>query len=1076
MSEQDDELLEIFLDESREHLDGIEGDLLQIEEQSENVDDDLINKVFRAVHSIKGAAGFFGLTTVKELAHAAENVFGQIRKHELIPTSGIINSLLEAIDTLNHMIENPEESEDIDISAHLSNLKAILTGSVPEAKKELLANQVEIKSPDGRVVFTVSSFDLTNAAEDEKGGPNIYLLEYDLIKDIERNGKTPWGVISELLQMTSIIDSKLDFDTVGTLDQECASQSIPFYVLISTVMERDIILTLLDLKECNLSQISKDLYNTSDESGDSQEAEQVVQVEETVASKPEEKSQVATPVVATKPAPQSATPAPVKATKEVKPGLKKSKPTHEGSIRVNVKVLDKLMTLAGEMVLTRNQLLQSTAIEDMYLIDRATQRVDLITTELQDAIMSTRMQSIGIVFSKFKRLVHDLSGSLQKDIDLVLEGEDVELDKTIIESINDPLTHLVRNSIDHGIEMPDDRVRAGKKGKGTLRLSAYHKAGQVVIEVVDDGGGIDPDVIKEKALNLGMHTIEELDAMSKQAIIGLIFKPGFSTAQKVTDVSGRGVGMDVVNSNLSAIGGVVDIDSDVGKGTTINIKLPLTLAILPSLLVSVGSERYAIPQINLVELQRIPANEVATKVEKLGDVNVMRLRGELLPLIELRDVLGTPEEYKLKEVAELGAVKQEFAIEEGGETSKALPTDQAAQLDETPVSHRLSEQYENGYGAVNIAVVAAGDFHYGIILDNLLDSAEIVVKPLGRHLSSCRCYAGATILGDGKAALILDIIGICHKMEISEKMKRQIDQGNLESDISKTGQDAQILLMIENAPGDVFAVPLGLVERIEKININHIETVGGRRAIKYRNGSLTLISIEETCDVKPMEEDLQTLFVIIFNVMNREVGILASQILDIVDTMIEIDEFTFKQPGIWGSSIIEDKTVLILDIQTIAASVLTEIEPETLSVNSFAAAPTLAQPVEGEQKTVLVVEDSKFFLNQITEIAEDGGYKVLNAEDGLIALDVLNKNEGKISLVLTDIEMPNLDGFGLVERMRFDARFSNIPVIAVTSIMGEASEQRGKEVGIDEYLIKLDREKILEKSKHFVENGRSITV
>ena len=320
---------------------------------------------------------------------------------------------------------------------------------------------------------------------------------------------------------------------------------------------------------------------------------------------------------------------------------KKAVPSNQdSSLRVSIHTLDKLMTLAGEMVLTRNELLQNASARNMQKILVASQRVDTITSELQEAIMSTRMQSIGVVFSKFRRVVRDLSIQLQKQVQLEIEGEDVELDKSIVEAVGDPLTHLVRNAIDHGIETPEIRQNAGKSPQGTLMIRACHEAGQVVIEIIDNGKGIDPSVIRKKARSMGIIDEMVLAAMSDREVISLIFKPGFSTAEKVTEISGRGVGMDVVQNNLKKVGGAVDIDSIPGKGTTVRIKLPLTLAIIPSLLVIVEGKHYAIPQANLIELVRISAKEVKKKMEMVGDAAVMRLREELLPLIRVSDVLG----------------------------------------------------------------------------------------------------------------------------------------------------------------------------------------------------------------------------------------------------------------------------------------------------------------------------------------------------------------------------------------------------------------------------------------------------
>jgi len=692
-----------------------------------------------------------------------------------------------------------------------------------------------------------------------------------------------------------------------------------------------------------------------------------------------------------------------------KPGKSSGVTVAENTLRVHVKLLDSLMNLAGELVLTRNQLLRAVAAGDTPAIETTTQRVDLVTSELQEAIMSTRMQPLGNVFNKFQRIVRDLARDLGKDINLVIEGEEVELDKTVVEAIGDPLTHLVRNGIDHGIEMPDVRQGASKPAQATLRLSARHEAGQVVIEVTDDGAGIDPHKIKEKACSMGLRERAQLETMSDKELIKLIFLPGFSTAQKLTDISGRGVGMDVVYTNLTKLGGTIDIDSQVGRGTTFRIKLPLTLAIIPCLLVAVGPERYALPQVNLVELIRVPATQAAERVQSIGSALVLRRRGNLLPLVSLRELLG---------------------------------------LEPPDVQTRQSR-------AINILVVAAGDIQYGLIVDALLDSEEIVVKPLGQHLQGCRGYAGATILGDGRVALILDVMGIRSMMQLADvqedarKIKQAIATG------VQTAAEAQTLLLVRNAPQEQFAIPLSLVSRIEKVPASAVQSSGGCRHMQYRGGTLRLLALEEVAQVTPREETA-TLAVIVFTTGGREIGLTVSSIIDILETTVGFDDMTFRQPGILGSAIIMGHTTLLVDLFGLVATALPQ----------WIVKPAMAVTHAGTQPTVLVVEDSHFFLHHIRNFVEEAGYHVLTAMDGLEALQVLAAHGETIDLMLTDIEMPHMDGLELTMRVRQDPRLAALPIIAVTSITGESAEKRGLAAGIDEYLIKLDQEKILRSIAH----------
>lgn len=585
-----------------------------------------------------------------------------------------------------------------------------------------------------------------------------------------------------------------------------------------------------------------------------------------------------------------------------------------GSLRVNITVLDELMTLAGELVLTRNQLIQSIGSRDLDQIDKASQRVDLVTSELQTSIMNTRMQPVGTVFNKFKRIVHDMSQDLKKEVDLSIEGEDVELDKTIIESISDPMTHLIRNCVDHGIELPGVREQAGKSNPAQVLIKAYHEAGQVIIDVKDDGQGIDPQRIAAKALERNMFSEKELSEMSESELIKLILTPGFSLAKAVTDISGRGVGMDVVNNNITRLGGTIDIDSHVGVGTTIRVKLPLTLAIIPSLIVVAGNERFTIPQVNLVELVRVPPEHVKTRIEKVDSASVIRLRDELLPILKLNDVLGMPRIYK-DAAGQFREDKREIIHDRRSRSVDEFDND--AEMDQLENEKReLDGRRSSSLSAVNIIVVNAGDLNYGIVVDELLDSEEIVVKPLGYHLRDVRAYAGATILGDGRSALILDIVGMSKIMSL--KAVKDHARDKIISRKIESGQHTQSLLIVRNAAEEYFALPLGMISRIEKIRSRDIESPGGQLSIKYRGASLLLFRIEDTARVGAMEA-VETPYVIVFQKDGREVGILISGIVDAIDTDVEIDDKTFIQPGILGAARIMEQTTMMLDLDALVS-------------------------------------------------------------------------------------------------------------------------------------------------------------
>ncbi|MCB0283020.1 MAG: chemotaxis protein CheW [Calditrichaeota bacterium] len=1051
---EDDEIIRVFIEESHEHMNGIEADLLDIEKDGENINTDLVNKVFRAIHSVKGGAGFLGLENIKELAHEMENLLNLIRNKELIVNSDIINALLISTDKLNELITNYQNSNSIDISEELVTLKGATSASLPEEIQETINTSENICLPNGNVIFEVNTFDLDQA---QKGGRILYLTEFDLIRDVQRKDKTPLDIIKEIQQAGILVESKIDIDAVGTLYEEPSSIIIPFFVLFSTVLEQDIISKFVNVDESKIFYFNKErkifaLQETH------QEAENFVDqlihnennytVEESLAVEKEESIEQKT----TEPkSAKNGHKEPKKAVKhEAKPkealpeGKKpsvqnsKNEPLAKESsvsftsetLRVNVKDLDTLMTLAGELVLTRNQLLQTHNTEDKKGIENAIQRVNLITSELQEAIMATRMQPIGIVFNKFQRIVRDLSKKLNKVTDLIIEGEGVEMDKTIIEAIGDPLTHLVRNAIDHGIEEPSVRLSHGKSETAVLRLSASHEAGQVIIKIEDDGAGIDPEKVKAKALENELVSKSELDLMSHDEIIKLIFKPGFSLAKEVTDISGRGVGMDVVFSNLSKLGGSIDIKSKVNSGTSIRIKLPLTLAIIPCLIIKSAENRFAIPQINLVELVRIPFTQVKNRLERIDNALILRLRGSLLPIINLNESISKDTQTKDHD-------NKTWHI-----------------LDQIKKSGKF-----NNKGAFNIVVVNAGSFNYGIIVDELLDSEEIVVKPLGLHLRHLHTYAGATILGDGRAALILDINGISKEMKLKE-VKRDAKEEAAIDLLSR--KDSQSMVIVNNGNSEQFAIPLGLISRIEKIHKSDPVMTSGRLALKYRGSNLIVLSVEDVANVKPRVES-ENPYVIIFEFGGKEVGVIVSHIIDVVETSAEIDEDTFRQPGIVGSAVILDKITLMLDLYGLAAAAMPErmIERENERL----------QKSTKKQNTILIVEDSKFFLKQISGFTEDAGYKVVTALNGEEALERLHQ-EKEIDLILTDIEMPAMDGIELTRRVRSEERYRNMPILALTSVAGDEAERVAMDAGIDEYLIKLDREKVLSNIASYLENGR----
>lgn len=1037
--DMNDETLLTYLEESREHLANIESNLLNIEESGADIDEELVNTVFRAAHSIKGGAGFFDLSKIRDLGHKVENVLDMIRSREMIPTPEIINILLISFDKLKEMVNNPQFSNDEDIEEFVRALAGLTAETLPAEKKESVANVVDIKLPDGRVIMQINEFDYNQTVANNN---YIYLVQFDLIKDLPDRDNSPLEFYRNLVGIGTIENTVTDFAAVGTLDGEI-SKTIPVYLLFSTIVKPEKIINLFEIDDSKIT-----IVHDPSKSGEGSVPEPPA------AAVPETPVPVSTSVVETPPVvAELPAAAPPKSAPEKAAPKKTTAPEASSTLRVKVKLLEQLMTLAGELVLGRNELEESINQEDMKAITSGGQRISQVTTELQEAIMQTRMQDIGSILSKFPRVVRDLSRQLNKQMNLNIIGKEVELDKTLLEGLSDPLTHMIRNSVDHGIESPEARKIAGKNPVGTIDLRAYHEAGHVIIEIEDDGNGIDGDKIAAKAISKGLISQNEVDSMSAKAKVELILLPGLSTAEQVTDVSGRGVGMDVVRSNLDKLGGTMEIDSVLGKGSVFRIKLPLTLAIIPSLLVSVNNESFAVPQLNVEELIRIQPKDVKDSIERLGTSEVLNLRGKLIPLVFLSDVLGIKSTYIDPETDEEKVDRRKQAIDRRADNNDAADTIY------DDVRSGKDRRYHAG-SVLNIVIVASGNISYGILVDTLHESMEIVVKPLGKHIKSCSEYAGATIMGDGSVALILDISGIAAILRMSAVTSTIQSGVAVETEKNKLEEEKHSYLLFRNSPSEYCAMPLELVGRVEHIESSQIEIIGGKRLMQYMGRGLPLIRLEDAAQCSSLpEEDLA---VIVFHGFGREIGLLSMRPVDFIEKDMLVDHTSLRQPGIMGSVIIDERTTVILDVYEIVEALYPEwVEEQTTE-------SPVVQRKEGGQPLVLVAEDSTFFRKQVVKYIEEAGFKVIAGEDGEAAWKLLVESKIKVELLVTDIEMPNLDGYGLVSRVRADSKYADLPVIAVTSLAGDENTAKGKAVGINDYQVKLDKEALLKSVANYI--------
>jgi two-component system chemotaxis sensor kinase CheA len=664
------------------------------------------------------------------------------------------------------------------------------------------------------------------------------------------------------------------------------------------------------------------------------------------------------------------------------------------NIRVDVGLLDKMMNLVGELVLARNQILQCSSSQSDATFFNAAQRLNLITTELQEGVMKTRMQPIGNVWSRFPRLVRDLAMQCGKQVDIEMQGSETELDKTIIEAIKDPLTHILRNSLDHGIETPQQRIAAGKDPSGRLYLRAYHESGQVNIEINDDGAGIDLERVKQKAQQRGLISAQQAERMSERELTNLVFLPGFSTAEKVSNVSGRGVGMDVVKTNIEKIGGTVDLQSVRGQGTTLKIRIPLTLAIIPALIISSGGERFAIPQVSLLELVRLEDSQGAAAIEHIQGVPVHRLRGRLLPLVflnrelkleeaagsdsaenknalsrsvrfdfdsarsahqawdkRLREMLddayaisvekagshqgcqlgqwlygrGLKEYEHIPQVMELEQIHREFhdhvrevvVLKNNQDRSGAQRAFLRVQQMSEQVLRLLTEVEQGALrsGADNIVVLQADGRQFGLVVDEISDTEEIVVKPLGKQLKGLSCFAGATIMGDGQVALILDVLGVAQKASVVTEVH---EQTSAVSDAADSATESARLswLLFRSGQGRRMAVPLSAVSRLEEFPLKLVEQSGHDEVVQYRGEIMRLIRVSGLLQESATTAD--PLQVVVFNGNGRSLGLVVDRIEDISDEAIEVRDDAHRG-FLRGSAVIQKRVTDIVDLQRLGA-------------------------------------------------------------------------------------------------------------------------------------------------------------
>ena len=979
---EDFDTIREFLIESNENLGRLDQEIVELEKEPGNRE--LVASIFRTIHTIKGTCGFLGFDKLTGVTHSAENILSQVREGKRRATNSLISIILEAVDATKEILDVIEKTAAEGDNAY-EELKGRLH-SFSEADEATEANYVRKKS--GAPPSAPAQLKEVPATKAETEGKDTAVDE-----DIDLE--------------TAILMKALLVETGEGEESAAATPSMEATLVAELEPEVE--------PEPEPSEPVATETKAETASAPSQTAGRQTAAHEITMNEPKQnleasahlsEEEPAQTVEAAPPQPAAAAEAPAQKTWAAAAsaggeggGSAKNTAVLDSTIRVDVGLLDKLMNLVGELVLARNQVLQFTARLEAGTFNATSQRLNLITSELQESVMKTRMQPIGIVWGKFPRVVRDLAAECGKYIHLTMDGAETELDRTIIEAIKDPLTHIVRNSCDHGIERPDERIKKGKTATGRLTLRAFHEGGHVNIEISDDGGGINPEKVKAKAVQKGLLSAEQAQRLTEREAINLIFLAGFSTAEKVSNISGRGVGMDVVKTNIERIGGVVDLASTEGHGTTIKIKIPLTLAIIPGLVVTGAGERFVIPQVSLFELIRLEGPSGMKQIERIHGTPVYRRRGKLLPLTFLNEILRAPVRKTDSDV-------------------------------------------------VNIVVLQAEDSEFGLVVDGINDTQEIVVKPLGKRLKGLSMYSGATIMGDGKVALILDVLGIAQRSGVLRE-SREVRSANKDKKQDQATKDRQTLLLFSAGRFERLAVPLSLVARLEEIPTSQVEHAAGRMVVQYRGQILPLVSLAAQLDPGGSDTTLpkdQNVQVVVFSNGDRLIGLVVDSILDIVEEHVTVRKSsdTF---GLMGSAVVGQKVTDFVDLHEIIGN----------SGEKWAA----GQKGTAGGATVMVVEKSAFARAHLRSSLEMAGYRVVEAAGFQEAVDKLSRE--KVRILAVSPELPEL-----AQHVKGNPKLAHIRLLGLLPEGGT----RGKALNTDlfeELQMKFDRKAMLSSLERLAE-------
>ena len=965
-----DDLLSDFLTETTEALEELDNDLVSLERNPE--DQDIIGRIFRVVHTIKGTCGFLDLPRLEAVSHACENLLGRFRSRELAVTPDRVTLILQAIDQIKSILASlsangkEPQGDDQNLIARLNNEAGLEpeteTDSGPSA--ESVAEATPSPTPE-----------TTEAQASAMAGEGMHSASA---------ASPPPPVAAKAPPPPQAQPRPEDIDAAMMEAEKAAAQASKEQAE-STMPEPETPKQNASGSSAlsALSVMEEGVEENIDE--DNEAMVRAFEAWQSVASS-EGDTGHPPPSEPKGPPPPSAFSSPAPDEGEGRPVLQQQ------TLRVSVELLENLMTMVSELVLTRNQLLQLLRQHQNSDFSASLQRLHLITSELQEGVMKTRMQPIGNAWSKLPRIVRDLSRELGKKIDLVMSGAETELDRQVLDIVRDPLMHMVRNAADHGIESPEERKIAGKDETGHIRLNAYHEGGHIIIDIGDDGKGINLEQFRRKIVDMHLASEAEASVMSETQLYRFMFHAGFSTAKRVTAVSGRGVGLDVVKNNIDRIGGTIEMSSEEGVHTSFQIKIPLTLAIVPGLIMSSAGERFAIPQISVVELVRA-ADTHDHRIDHIQNTPVLRLRNRLLPLVSIRGLLGLED----KEDAPADS-KEEF-----------------------------------------IVVTKVGGIFFGLLVDKVFDTEEIVVKPVSKVLRQLTVFAGNTILGDGSVIMILDPNGIAQSLGQIQLGSQIVEEAHAESD--KAEQTSMTLLLFKTGENTQKAVPIGVVARLEEIDLGRVEYSNRRPMVQYRNSLMPLMSI--TGDFSVPQSGVAP--VLVFSDETRTMGLIVEEIIDIIEEKLDI-HMTTDTPGVIGSSIIRGLATDIIDAEYFWSR----------AFSSTLASARVLEPQQKKRARVLLIDANAFYRDLVTPYLSAGGYDVVTVTSTGEARQLCSSGS-QFSAIISDVDREPKKIYEFVSDVRENTSWARTPVLGLTANVERIDVEEGYLAGFTDFIVKHDK-------------------